>query len=171
MRARPGFSLVELMIVVAILGILAAIAVPNFQTMQLKAKRAEALVVMRGIGDAEVAYQATSGAWIEAASNPGTSLTKVARAWNTSKAGWSSLGFRPDGDVRCNYRAQCQGGACNAGGSYVRVWATCDIDDDATGSAASQGTANIYYYVANGDPDCCGSYGPGTIRDVDVTVF
>ena len=41
MRANKGFSLVELMIVVAIIGILAAIAIPNFITMQLKAKRGE----------------------------------------------------------------------------------------------------------------------------------
>lgn len=41
-RNQNGFSLVELMIVVAIVGILASIAVPKFQTFQAKARQAEA---------------------------------------------------------------------------------------------------------------------------------
>lgn len=41
-RARAGFTLIEMMIVVAILGILAAVAIPTFGSFVLRAKTAEA---------------------------------------------------------------------------------------------------------------------------------
>lgn len=53
-----GFSLVELMVVVAIIGILAAVAIPNFQRFQRKAKQSEAKSALGGISSAESAFHA-----------------------------------------------------------------------------------------------------------------
>jgi type IV pilus assembly protein PilA len=51
-----GFTLIELMIVVAIVGILAAIAIPNFLTYQAKSKQSEAKVNLGAIFTSESTF-------------------------------------------------------------------------------------------------------------------
>ncbi len=55
-RNQKGFTLIELMVVVAILGILAAIAIPNFLTYQAKARQSEARTNLGGVFVAETSY-------------------------------------------------------------------------------------------------------------------
>ena len=52
MKNQKGFSLVELMVVVAIIGILAAIAIPNYQRFQRKARQSEAKLLSGGVYNA-----------------------------------------------------------------------------------------------------------------------
>jgi type II secretion system protein G len=56
MRSKLAFTLIELLIVVAIIGILAAIAVPNFLNAQVRAKLARAVSNMRAVSVALEAY-------------------------------------------------------------------------------------------------------------------
>ncbi len=55
---KKGFTLIELMIVVAIIGILAAIAIPNFLKYQAKSKTSEAKVNLKAIFTSEQSYYA-----------------------------------------------------------------------------------------------------------------
>lgn len=61
--SKLGFSLVELMIVVAIIGVLATIGVPTFRTMVQKAKKSEAKVALGALYTSETAFFSEYGAY------------------------------------------------------------------------------------------------------------
>jgi type IV pilus assembly protein PilA len=56
LRSKKGFTLIELMIVVAIIGILAAIAIPNFLKFQAKSKQSEAKSNLGAIFTGQASY-------------------------------------------------------------------------------------------------------------------
>ncbi len=122
---RYGFSLIELMVVVAIMAFLAMIAIPNFTRFLAKAKRAEAYMNLHSIYAAEKAYYAEHGTYSDILNGEG------GIGWKPEGKTYYSYGFSGT-DGRNNFigklGAQITGSRADKTG-FVAV-AAGDIDND-----------------------------------------
>ena len=99
-----GFSLVELMIVVAIMAILAAIAIPSFMKFSMKAKTAEASQNLSGIRTCQESYRAEEDVYMACATYPAAVPPASGTPWVASASGnFADVGFAADGRVRYRY--------------------------------------------------------------------
>jgi prepilin-type N-terminal cleavage/methylation domain-containing protein len=107
--AQAGFTLLELMVVVALIGILAAIAVPSFASDSRKAKgESEVNAFFAELVVREEQYAIENGTYLstaasESATFPAT-VSATTQALGTLPATWQSLKVRtPESSVRCGY--------------------------------------------------------------------
>ena len=74
-QVQKGFTLIELMIVIAIIGILAAIAIPAYQNYTIRAQVTEGLTLADGWKTAISEYYANTGNWPVQTNLTGTSVS------------------------------------------------------------------------------------------------
>jgi len=128
-KRTGGFTLIELMIVVAIIGILAAIAIPNFLRFQLRSRSTEGRINIAAIRTAEESYKAEFNSYVPAALSPAANPIGNAKVTFTDagNAGtnFDTMGWRPEGSVYFNYEV-----VTGCTGECYFVGALADIDSD-----------------------------------------
>ena len=142
LHTKKGFTLIELMIVVAIIGILAAIAIPNFLRFQAKSKQSEAKTNLGSIGTTAESYRVEKDTYVISSLN--------------------DLGWGPTGTPRYSYWYAVGAGAqeftynntCVAGAGVGCIGTVngCSVDT-VTGSVTPAATATTFLATAKGQID------------------
>jgi prepilin-type N-terminal cleavage/methylation domain-containing protein len=129
---RGGFTLVELMIVVALIGVLTSVAIPSFLNYQARSRRSEAFVNLSAVARVQKTYHATKGEffdsgplpWPDYTAPPYGQLGAHKMDWDAaSEAAWGGLGWAPEGDVFYSYQSNvcCADGMCFTASAYGDV--------------------------------------------------
>ena len=142
-KLAKGFTLIELMIVVAIIGILAAIAVPNFIKFQCRAKQSEAKGNLKALYVSQEGFRAENDTYTALTSIPAdlTGTNAATRGAATNLLGWIPKGQK----LRYSYVST---------GAATEFAASADAAQGAIGDTADAWTINQNNVLTNIDNGC-----------------
>lgn len=129
---KAGFTLIELMIVVAVIGVLAAIAYPSYQRYVIKTKRTDMMVALQNIGSQIESRKLAQGSYANITTTnlglgnyptSGTALytvtlspTPLTQAWTLTATPILGTQMATDGTLTLNAAGiKCRGSTCDTG--------------------------------------------------------
>src|SRR5262245_16985830 len=146
-----GFTLIELTITVAIIGILASTAIGLFRIQQLRAKRTEAMTNLEAVGRLERGFYGENGVYPSAIPVPLAGTPGVKTNWDAaSSAAFGAVGFETEGAVYFVYDVNSPTGlcaGCPSGGCFT---ASAYGDSDLDGAIAVVG----YFHADDAGAAC-----------------
>ena len=153
-RGGRGFTLIELMVVVAIIGLLASVAMPQYMRATLRSRTAERATIMdaiqRGANDVMANSQAlpTGGNLWTGADNPPAPITSQKRNFNYALAGWQYLPVIVQGDAYYSYSFVAADPDPKGRKTTFSVTATGDLDGDGDASVKTMHYVGLGYTLA-----------------------
>jgi prepilin-type N-terminal cleavage/methylation domain-containing protein len=164
-QCRSGFTLIELMVAVALIGILAAMATVSFQLYQLRSKRSEAFANLAAVRTTQLAYFHEAGGFVPAPPSPalGAAYPGPDKAnWQAGGGSFSSvpglgfdiIGWTPEGATFFEYDTNAVQGP--NGWSFTAA---------AYGDTEGDGSLSVFLYV---HPDSVGNTVPSLVGGFQV---
>ncbi len=144
MKPKNGFTLIEVLIVIAIIGILTAVAIPNYQRHKARSHQSEAKINLSAIFSTEEIFAAESGSY---------SMCLI------------NIGYQPMGDTKyytLGFNTGSNTTLCTSTGN-----ASCLLFDWKTPKPVCSDVTNVTYFTATDS-----AYGIATVRtDLPVTTI
>jgi len=147
--ARRGYTLIELMLTLAIVGVLTAIAIPMLVSYQLRSKAAEGATNIAAIQKAAEAYYAEYSVYVSAMPATPATVGTTKQPWGVAPGaahGFNAMGYVPEGQVYFQY------GVTSDGSTAYTIGARSDLDGD--------GVYRTWGYVKPSGDTAAGVVGP-----------